>query len=350
MQLMRNAKFFLFVLLVAALASAARAADPVLPIITNLVAVQRPGTFFVDVTYDLIDPDSWAVFISVEFSTNGGASYLPTVYSTTGDMGLVAPGLGKRIVWNAWNDWAGNYTTNAKVRMIVDDTVSVSPPPTNAPPTNMVWIPNGSFNMSGTMVYLPRGFYMAKCETAQTEYTALMTNNPSNFIGPTLPVDSVTWYEAVNYCALLTARERSAGRLPTGWVYRLPTEAEWEYACRAGTTTTYSFGGTTVNMDLYAWYSGNAQSTTHVVGRKRANHWGLYDMHGNVSEWCQDWYGELPGGNVTDPQGPSSGSNRVIRGGSWDRDASGCTSAARDNRGPSDRGYRGFRVVLAPVQ
>ena len=136
MQLMKNAKCFLSVLLFAALVPVAHAQTNFIPpIITNLVSVQRPGTFFVDVTYDLIDPDSKNMFIQVEASSDGGTNYLVPMVSLSGDVGLVTPGLRKKIVWNAWNDWSGNYTTNAKVRLIADDTLSVNPPPTNAPPT-----------------------------------------------------------------------------------------------------------------------------------------------------------------------------------------------------------------------
>ncbi len=350
---MKNAKCFLSVLLFAALVPVAHAQTNFIPpIITNLVSVQRPGTFFVDVTYDLIDPDSKNMYIQVEASSDGGTNYLVPMVSLSGDVGLVTPGLRKKIVWNAWNDWSGNYTTNAKVRLIADDTLSVNPPPTNAPPTNMAWIPSGSFNMSGTMVYLTRGFYMAKCETTQTEFQELMTNNLDMILrGPTLPVYRVTWFDATNYCSILTDRERNAGRLPTGWVYRLPTEAEWEYACRAGTTTTFSFGDDTVNMGLYAWYRDNAGGVMHDVGRKGPNRWGLYDMHGNAYEWCQDWYGILPGGNVSDPQGPSSGSTRVVRGGYyWDL-LENCGSAIRSSNELGGSGVTpGFRVVLAPGQ
>jgi len=342
----------LFALLLAA-PLVCSSAQLVPPIITNLVSLQRPGTFLVDITYDLIDPDSASVYILVEASSTGGSTYVVPIVSLSGDVGLVAPGPGKKIVWNAWNDWAGNYTTNAKVRLTADDTLSALSPVPNGVPTNLVSIPSGSFNMSGTLVYLSRGFYMAKCETTQTEFQQLMATNTSVFRGPTLPVDSLTWFEATNYCGLLTDRERTAGRLPVGWVYRLPTEAEWEYACRAGTTTTYSFGDSTVNTGLYAWYSANSQGTTHGVALKGPNRWGLYDMMGNVWEWCQDWYGSLPGGNVTDPQGPGSGSSRVVRGGSWPDVASSCASAYRNiNYGyPSLRNNNyGFRIVLAPGQ
>ena len=365
MQLMKHAKFLAFALLLAVPPVRVARAQLVPPVITNLVSIQRPGTFYVDITYDLIDPDSQVLYILAEASSNGGTNYLIPTLSLSGDVGLVSPGAGKKIVWNAWNDWAGNYTTNAKVRLIADDTLSANPPPTNTPPTNMVWIPSGSFNMSGTMVYISRGFYMAKYELTQNEYTDLITNNPSTFRGPTLPVDGVSWEDATNYCARLNARELAAGRLPAGWKYRLPTEAEWEYACRAGTTTTYSFGNDTVNMSLYVWYGANAQGTTHDVGRKGPNHWGLYDMHGNALEWCNDWYGSLPGGNVTDWQGPSSGSLHVRRGGCiyrifgyiGDIGDYACESSRRisnENYASADTYYatavNGFRVVLGPVQ
>ncbi|MCX6926286.1 MAG: formylglycine-generating enzyme family protein [Verrucomicrobia bacterium] len=373
---MRNAKFFLFVLLVASIASVANAADPVLPIITNLVAVQRPGSFIVDVTYDLIDPDSpGGVYILSEASSNNGTNYGISMLSLSGDAGLVTPGTGKKLVWNAWNDWARNYTTNARVRLIGDDFPSTIGSTnggnytTNVPPaTNLVWIPPGTFTMGPDLyggktmyVYLTRGIWMGKFEVTQAEYQNVLSNNPSYFTGsPNRPVEQVTWDEAVQYCQRLTARERIAGRIDTHWTYRLPTEAEWEYACRAGTTTTYCFGEDPYGnrLGFYAWYSVNAGDQTHEVGSRAPNRWGLYDMHGNVWEWCQDFYNNYPGGNVTDPQGPSSGSNHVMRGGSWGSAGSYwatvnyCSSANRNIPASSNRGVStfGFRVVLAPAQ
>jgi formylglycine-generating enzyme required for sulfatase activity len=169
-------------------------------------------------------------------------------------------------------------------------------------------------------------------------------------------VEQVSWNDATAYCAALTQRERVAGRIGTNVVYRLPTEAEWEYACRGWTSTRFSYGDDPgyTNLTNYAWYGGNSGGTTHPVGQKLPNPWGLYDMHGNVWEWCQDWYGEYAGGIAVDPRGLDSGSFRVIRGGSWaSRDviAWNCRSAIRDLSSPDIWDYHfGFRVVLAPGQ
>jgi len=130
----------------------------------------------------------------------------------------------------------------------------------------------------------------------------------------------VSWYDATAYCDALTQRERAAGRIATNRVYRLPTEAEWEYACRGWTSTRFSYGDDPgyTNLTNCAWYDGNSGRTTHPVGQKLPNPWGLYDMHGNVWEWCLDWWSDsLPGGIALDPQGPATGSDRVLRGGVW---------------------------------
>ena len=235
-------------------------------------------------------------------------------------------------------------------------------------PAGFVWLPGGRFMMGSpdteqdrqsnegpqTEVTLARGFYLCQHEVTQGEYLDVVGSNPSYFTGNTnRPVENVTWFEATNYCALLTAGEHGAGRIPTNWVYRLPTEAEWEFACRAGTTNRFYYGddpGYTL-LGEYAWYSGNSGSTTHAVGQKRPNRWGLYDMHGNVWEWCLDWYGAYPGGSVTDPTGPPTGSYRVTRAGGWDLNvASYCRSAFRYGSYPGYRSYNlGFRVALVSV-
>lgn len=345
-------------LMLGAVAWTAWAADPVPPQIQNLVSAQRPGTFLVDITYDLVDPDSKTVYISVEASSNGGSTYALPITSISGDVGHVAPGTARKIVWNAWDNWAGNYTANARVRLVADDTASLLPQPPSDPPTaNLVWIPPGSFVMNppnGPKVWISKGFWMGKYEVRQSEFQSVMGSNPSNWKGSSLPVESVTWTEAVDYCQRLTTRERTAGRLPTGWSYRLPREAEWEYACRAGTTTKYSFGNDITRMGAYAWYDANSGGgRTHAVGTLGANRWGLHDMHGNVWEWCSDWFADLPGGNLTDPKGPTQGSDRVFRGGGWRSPASECQSTQRGYYipwGADEEDYIGFRVILAPIQ
>ena len=139
-------------------------------------------------------------------------------------------------------------------------------------------------------------------------------------------------------------------------MYRLPTVAEWEYACRAWTSTRFSYGDDPgyTNLTNYAWYYDNSGDQTHPVGQKLPNPWGLYDMHGNVWEWCQDWWGDYAGGIALDPRGPAGGSLRVIRGGSWDSwngRAGDCRSVLRNGSYPGDWGIIiGFRVVLAPGQ
>jgi formylglycine-generating enzyme required for sulfatase activity len=213
---------------------------------------------------------------------------------------------------------------------------------------------------------------MGKYEVTQGEYLALTGNNPSFFttndfsgnpIDPDLnrPVELVSWKDATDYCATLTQRDRVAGRISTNSVYRLPTEAEWEYACRAWTSTRFSFGDDPgyTNLTNYAWDDDNSGRMTHPVGQKLPNPWGLYDMHGNVWEWCQDWFGLYPGGIAVDPQGPATseddGASRVIRGGiwyGWSGSARYCRSAFRYDRHPIDWNifFIGFRVVLAPGQ
>ena len=226
-----------------------------------------------------------------------------------------------------------------------------------------------------TRVTISKGFWMGKYELTQRQYQELMGNNSSYFTGNlNRPVERVSWYDAVNYCEKLTQRERAEGRLPSGYVYRLPTEAEWEYACRAGTTTRYSFGDALEcrhECDIccvldsccghkcdfcdllgsYMWWCGNEPNGSKRVGRKKPNPWGLYDMHGNVWEWCLDWCANsYPGGSVTDPVGPDSGRGRVVRGGYWECHAKRCRSAHRGHCFPDNRhDSTGFRLVLAPV-
>lgn len=201
-----------------------------------------------------------------------------------------------------------------------------------------------------TEVLLTRGFWLGRHQVTQEEYQAVTGANPSHFKGASLPVENVTWDMASDFCRQLTEQERDAGKLPAGYEYRLPTEAQWEYCCRAGETAKFSYGDSDRSLVDYAWYKGKSSARTHPVGQKRPNPWGLYDMHGNVFEWCGDWYAKYPGGSVTDPKGPSSGSDRIARGGCYCYGGVYCRSASRQACAPTlDTSSVGFRVALVPI-
>jgi formylglycine-generating enzyme required for sulfatase activity len=235
-------------------------------------------------------------------------------------------------------------------------------------PSNLVFISQGTFTLGSptnevdryddegpqTAVTISQGFWMGAHTVTQLEYKSVTGTNPSAFTGALdRPVENVSWFSATNYCGLLTQQEKTAGRIPNGWQYRLPTEAEWEYAARAGTTTRFWYGddpGYTL-LANYAWYTADSNDHTRSVAQKPSNPWGLYDMAGNVWEWCLDWYGPYPGGSVVDPKGVTSGANRVLRGGSWADDANLCRTACRILDDPTSAySNYGFRVVLAPAQ
>jgi formylglycine-generating enzyme required for sulfatase activity len=246
----------------------------------------------------------------------------------------------------------------------------------------LVWIPPGKFTMgspqddqkhhymydeSPAQVTLTKGFWLGQHEVTQAEWRRVMqtapwwhfTIKPVRWNGKVVvkegndyPATFVSWNDAMKFCEKLTETERRAGRLAADSEYTLPTEAQWEYACRAGTTTRFSYGDNESKLGDYAWWGGgqfgdgNAKSEqyAHLVGQKKPNPWYLYDMHGNVYEWCRDRYEMLAGG--TDPQGPSSGSLRVYKGGSWGSAAGGCRSAFRRGNDPGSPGYDlGFRLA-----
>ena len=197
-------------------------------------------------------------------------------------------------------------------------------------------------------VSITKPFYMGVTEVTQEQYQKVMVTNPSQFKGPQNPVEKVSWADAVEFCRKLSAlpAEKTAGH-----VYRLPTEAEWEYACCSGTATAYSFGDDASRLGDYGWFGSNSGSKTHPVGEKKPNAWGLYDMHGNVWEWCQDWHGDYPSGSATDPTGATSGSLRVFRGGSWYYLARHCRSATRLRYPPLyEVSYLGFRVLCSSIK
>ena len=196
-------------------------------------------------------------------------------------------------------------------------------------------------------VRITKNFYLAMTEVTQREWEQIMEGRPwerSTYtkVGPDYPASNIDWAEATEFCNRLSQKENRT--------YRLPTEAEWEYACRAGTTTSYSFGNDGADLDAYAWFRTNAEYAkeeySHQMGRKLPNPWGLYDMHGNESEWCADWYDDdyYDDAPLEDPAGPDYGKYRACRGGSWAYFESDCRSASRDRASPTDG--RGFRVLL----
>jgi len=267
------------------------------------------------------------------------------------------------------------------------DIRDVLPPPaeTSSPsPLELVWIPPGTFMMGSpddekgrqsnegpqTVVTISYGFWLGKYEITFAHYRmisgravpwmAIWAAPWSSIVrsdeDENRPAIALTWKQAVDFCARLTEQERTAGRLPKGFVYRLPTEAEWEYACRAGSTTRFSYGDDfdDSQLDTYVWYSANSDDKPLPVGTKQPNPWGVYDMHGNASEWCLDKLGRYSGGSITNPIGSLSSGSHIQRGGSYHSPHGAyCRSAFRQGIGTGDKSVIGnmevgFRVALAP--
>ena len=388
------------------LAFVAGAAAP--PVVSNVRAAQRAGTKLVDIYYDLADSDSATLVIAVAVSTNGGASYtLPaTSFSGSGWGGAVTPGLNKQIIWNAGSDLPAKLFANVRFRVTADDA---------AAPSGMALIPAGSFTMGNCMassegdsdelplhtVYVS-AFYMDRYEVSKAlwdeVYSWAIAHGYSFEYGAqgkasTHPAQRMTWYDSVKWCnarsekdgkvpayytdAGLSVRYRSGLAVPyVSWSsgYRLPTEAEWEKAARGGASGRRFPWGDTISWgqaNYYAyplsaggyaydvngtsgynpvWASGGYPYTTP-VGTFGANGYGLYDMAGNVWEWCWDWYGSYSSAYQSDPRGPTSGSYRVYRGGSWASIAFRCRAAGRYGYTPDSwYGDVGFRSVLPPGQ
>ncbi len=227
-------------------------------------------------------------------------------------------------------------------------------------PSNYVWVQPGEFLMGSPdtepnrfndegpqhSVTIENGFWLSAYEVTQRDYGNVMKNNPSRANGnPEFPVENVSWFEAVLYCQRLTEQAEANGTLPPGFEYRLPTEAEWEYACRAGTTTAFSFGETSSLLGNFGWWADNSGAHPMNVGQLSANDWGLYDMHGNVFEWTLSPYAAYPGGQVRDRKVDY----RAIRGGAFICPDYICRAATRLESAPSiSRSWlTGFRVALA---
>jgi formylglycine-generating enzyme required for sulfatase activity len=229
---------------------------------------------------------------------------------------------------------------------------------TNSIGMKFVLIPAGTFMMGADkndedaaddeqprhQVTISKPFYLGVYEVTQQQWTAVMGNNPSYHKGDDNPVEMVSWDDAQDFIKRLNQKEAHSR-------YRLPTEAEWEYAARAGSTSTYFFGDDESQLGDHAWYYDNSGKETHPVGQKRPNAWGLYDIIGNVNEWVGDWWGETYYANSpsSDPTGPLSGHDRAVRGSSWNSDARICRSAYRGRHEPSSRDeFAGFRLAFSP--
>lgn len=254
--------------------------------------------------------------------------------------------------------------TRSKERFLSDEI-------TNSIGMKLVLLPQGTFAMGSPAnqrdadlderqheVTIGRDYYIGAYECTQAQYERVMGSNPSQFQTKRLgedsseyPVEQLSWEEATQFCKRLSdlPEEKAAGR-----VYRLPSEAEWEYACRAGSTTDYCFGDGAKQLTDYAWYQANSDNRTHPVGKKKPNAWGLYDMHGNAWEWCADWYGNYPARPTVDNSGPKIGSDRVYRGGSWNYAPAYSRSANRTATSPSFKGFDflsiSFRVAMSTSQ
>ncbi len=382
------------------------------PAVANVRVAQRPGTTLVDITYDLADPDSATLSVSVAVSTDGGASYgRPATHFTGAVGGGVTPGTGKRITWDAGADLPAKLFSNVRVSVTASD---------NAAPSGMALIPAGSFTMGNCMdpnegsddelplhtVYIS-AFYMDKNDVTWALWQQVYNwaiihgytfDNAGSGKAANHPVQTVNWYDCVKWC---NARSEMEGRTPAyytsaaqttvyrtsqvdlqnDWVkwnsgYRLPTEAEWEKAARGGLSGQRFPWGNTISWSQANYYTypllaggyaydvnptggfdptfnGGGYPFTSPVGDFAPNGYGLYDMAGNVWQWCWDWYGPYSSGSQTDPHGPIpiSGPYRVIRGGSWNLEAFVCRTAFCFVNYPTNGDcFIGFRSVLPPGQ
>lgn len=322
------------------------------PVVSNLTVAQRSdNTKMVDVWFDLTN--SLPMTVTLLVSDDNGVSWDVSCNLTSGDIGLgISPGSGKHIVWDVLAEHPGINGDQFKFKIIADDG---TPPPV---PEGFVLVEGGTFN-NGTGNVTLTSYYLARYELKQSEYLSVMGVNPSTFTGiPDRPVETVMWFDAIEYCNRRSILEGLVpcyqylgyGTNPDNWPanwnstysnhynvyctwtadgYRLPTEMQWMFAARGGNLThgyTYS-GGNDINA--VAWYAGNSGMTTHSVGLKEPNELGLYDMSGNVYEWCWDIYGNYFPFAQTDPTGANTGTYQVIRGGAWYENATMCRVVTR---------------------
>jgi formylglycine-generating enzyme required for sulfatase activity len=403
------------VLLAAALFSFTSTLLAVGPTVSNVRSAQRAGTQLVDIDYDLADADSATLTVTIAVSTNGGASYTLPAASFTGALGTgVARGTGKRITWNAGVDWPNKFSANVRFRVTADDAAAPSGmaliPAGSFTMGDTFNDSDISWGERPTHSVFVAAFYMDRYEVTKAQWDEVYqwaTNRPAGVRysfdygdsgqgkAANHPAQTMTWYDAVKWCnarsekenktpayytsaALTTVYRSGPVDVQTNWVnwssgYRLPTEAEWEKAARGGAsghrfpwsnvdTITHSqanyYSSSSYAYDIsptrgyHQTFTNGVAPYTSPVGYFSPNGYGLYDMAGNVWEWCWDWwsgtyYSSSPG---TDPRGPATGSDRVIRGGGWVINAIYCRTAYRDDYGPANRSLNiGFRSVLPLV-
>jgi formylglycine-generating enzyme required for sulfatase activity len=369
------------------------------PVVSNVNGVQRAGSKLVDISYD-VTADTPTVTISLRISADSGATYSVPVTTLSGAVGAeVAVGAGKVITWNAGADWLGNYSSTMRYEVTAEDGV-------DPVPADMALIPAGSFTMGDSLDGLSDappvtvsvgGFYMGKYEVTKALWDEVRTWGLANGYtdlnsgegkAADHPVHTITWFDMVKWCNARSQKDgltpvytvseavmKTGSSVPTpNWSangYRLPTEAEWEKAARGGVSgKRFPWGTDTISHSLANYYASSSYSYdssgsvnnfhptygtgstpyTSPVGAFAANGYGLYDMAGNVWEWCWDWYGGTYANAATDPRGAASGTNRVIRGGSWNRSANYCRVANRYGIGPTGSfNSVGFRVVRSSV-
>ena len=312
--------------------------------VSNVDAYQEGKNIII--TYDI---DKAGSVGDVYCSTDGGRTWGVPLKQVTGDVNKQVQAGSHRIVWDVLSEREKLAGANICFKVEVNSgrfTV-------NGVSFEMVRVEGGTFRMGATSeqgsdadgdekpvhsVTLS-GYYIGKTEVTQVLWEAVMGINPSRFKGDYLPVENVSWDDCQEFIRKLNSM--------TGQNFRLPTEAEWEFACRGGNNSRgYKYSGSN-NLGSVAWYDGNSGNKTHPVGTKAPNELGIYDMSGNVWEWCADWYGDYSSGAQTNPTGPYGGSNRVYRGGSWNYDVGRCRSSNRDFYYPSIRDIiLGLRLAL----
>ena len=309
--------------------------------ITNVVFKQQGDNIII--TYNL--SSETPLNIEVYYSTDAGETYKGPIKNLSGDAGKsIKQGTGKKIIWNVLKDTDMLYTEHLIFKVKGKSSFC-----------DMVFVKGGTFQMGSNdgsddekpiHTVTVTGFYIGKYEVTQKQWKEIMGSNPSSFKDcDNCPVESVSWNDVQNFLKKLNEK--------TGGNYRLPTEAEWEYAARGGNKTNgYKYSGSN-SVDDVAWYTSNSGSKTHTVGTKQANELGIYDMSGNVWEWCGDWYDKdyYKNSPENNPKGASSGLNRVLRGGSWAVDAGGCRSANRLRINPGSTALDvGFRICLSVLK